>query len=119
MRVFRALALTVLVSLLPLALGGDRAASFVQVLRPSVHALDFLLEAGIVCGTFDGKYSCKFVPGGAQHGKNAPPVPAATPEPAPTRPASNTRHTRPEARGALKRLPGERPTRPAQPVSME
>jgi hypothetical protein len=91
MRVFRALALTVLVSLLPLALGGDRAASFVQVLRPSVHALDFLLEAGIVCGTFDGKYSCKFVPGGAQHGKNAPPVPAATPEPAPD--ATGEQHT--------------------------
>jgi hypothetical protein len=56
MRVFWAFALTALVSLLPLALGGDRA------------------EAGIVCGMFDGKFSCRSESkAGAQFGKNVTP----------------------------------------------
>lgn len=56
MRLLCAFALTVLVSLLPLALGGDRA------------------EAGIVCGTFDGKFSCRSESkAGPQFGKNATP----------------------------------------------
>jgi hypothetical protein len=56
MRLFCAFALTVLVSLLPLVLGGDRA------------------EAGIVCGTFDGKFSCRSESkAGPQFGKNATP----------------------------------------------
>jgi hypothetical protein len=89
MRLFWAFALTVLVSLLPMALGGDRA------------------EAGIVCGTFDGKYACKFVPGGAQHGKNAPP--AATPEPAPD--ATGEQYTTPPAAGtwSTEATPGRAP----------
>jgi hypothetical protein len=58
MRLLCALALTVLVSLLPLALGGDRA------------------EAGIVCGMFDGKFSCRSESkSGAQFGKLPPRAP--------------------------------------------
>ena len=80
MRLFCAFALTVLVSLLPLALGGDRA------------------EAGIVCGTFDGKFSCRSdSKAGTQHGKNAPAVPTATPEPAPD--ATGEQYTTPPAAG--------------------
>ena len=51
-----AFVLTALLSLLPLAFGGDNA------------------SAGIVCGTFDGKFSCRSESkAGAQFGKNASP----------------------------------------------
>ena len=56
MRLLCAFMLAAFVSLLPSALGGEGAA------------------AKIVCGTFDGKFSCKNVSGpGAQFGKNATP----------------------------------------------
>ncbi len=56
MRLLCAFVLAAFVSLLPLALGGDRA------------------EAGIVCGMFDGKFSCRSESrAGAQFGKNATP----------------------------------------------
>lgn len=70
-------------ALLPLALGGDRAASFGPTVKPGVRALDLLRQAGIECGTFDGQYTCRYVRGGTQHGKNAPIVPAPRSEPTP------------------------------------
>lgn len=56
MRLLCAFVLAAFLSLLPLALGGDRAA------------------AKIVCGMFDGKFGCRNESGaGAQFGKNATP----------------------------------------------
>jgi hypothetical protein len=70
--------------LLPLSFGGDRAASFGSIARPEVGALDLLRQAGIECGTFEGQYTCRFVRGGQQFGKNAPTVaPAPSTQPAP------------------------------------
>jgi hypothetical protein len=43
-----------------------------------------LRQAGFECGTFDGQYTCRFVPGGQQVGKNAPIAPGpARQDPAP------------------------------------
>src|SRR6476619_7530204 len=50
-----------LLAVLPLALGGDRAAAIFS------------------CGMFDGKFQCRASQGGAPHGKNA--VPGETPSP--------------------------------------
>ena len=56
MRLLCAFVLAAFLSVLPLALGGDNA------------------SAGIVCGTFDGKFSCRSESkAGAQFGKNATP----------------------------------------------
>ena len=56
MRLLCGFVLAACLSLLPLALGGDNA------------------SAGIVCGTFDGKFSCRSdSKAGAQFGKNATP----------------------------------------------
>jgi len=56
MRLLCAIVLVAFLSLLPLAFGGDNA------------------SAGIVCGMFDGKFSCRNDPkAGAQFGKNATP----------------------------------------------
>jgi hypothetical protein len=55
MHLFRDSVLAGLLCVLPLALGGDRAA------------------AAFACGMFDGKFQCKAAPGGVAHGKNATP----------------------------------------------
>jgi hypothetical protein len=55
MRLLWALVLAACLSLLPLALGGE------------------ILKAMVVCGTFDGKFSCKSSLGGVPRGKNALP----------------------------------------------
>jgi hypothetical protein len=73
------------VFLLPLVFGGGKAASFGPAAKPDVGALDLLRQAGIECGTFEGQYTCRFVRGGQQFGKNAPmvaPPPSAQPAPA-------------------------------------
>jgi hypothetical protein len=55
------------------ALGGDRAASFTQLARLSpVTAQALLYDAAYECGMFDGKFSCRYVPGGPLRGKSAP-----------------------------------------------
>jgi hypothetical protein len=51
--------------LLPLALGGDRAAAIFS------------------CGMFDGKFECRATQGGVAHGKNAAPGERESPEEAP------------------------------------
>lgn len=75
MRLLCAFVLAAFLSLLPSTFGGDRAAAFVQVVRPSsVHERELILEAKIVCGMFDGKFGCKNAPGaGPQFGNNAIP----------------------------------------------
>src|SRR3989337_253437 len=74
MRLLCAFVLAAFLSVLPFALGGDRAAALVQFISlPSVSERQLVLEAKIVCGTFDGKFGCKNAPGGAQFGKNATP----------------------------------------------
>jgi hypothetical protein len=55
MRLFRDSVLAVLLCVLPLTVGGDRAV------------------AAFACGMFDGKFQCKAAPGGVAHGKNATP----------------------------------------------
>jgi hypothetical protein len=65
--------------LLSLTFGGDRAAAVSPTLKPEYRASDLLRRVAIECGTFDGQYTCRFVRGGAQHGKNAPVVQPATP----------------------------------------
>lgn len=55
MRLVCAFVLGALVWVLPLALGGDRAAAI------------------FACGMFDGKFQCKATQGGAVHGKSATP----------------------------------------------
>ena len=54
-----------LLAVLPLALGGDRAAAIFS------------------CGMFDGKFQCRATQGGATHGKNASPNETSRPEEAP------------------------------------
>lgn len=75
MRLLCAFVLAAFLSLLPSTFGGNRAAAFVQVVRPSyVHERELILEAKIVCGNFDGKFGCKSDPGaGTQFGKGATP----------------------------------------------
>jgi hypothetical protein len=92
------LLLAAFVSLLSLVFRDGRAAPFIPPDRPQLQALDLLREVGIECGTFDGQYTCRHVPGGRQFGKNAGPNPAtgksapdsATPEPYTAPPASGT-----------------------------
>lgn len=70
--------------LLPLTFGGGRAVSHVQVVGKPAIAPQLFHQAGIECGTFDGEYTCRYVRGGRQFGKNAPPVPnAVSQEPVP------------------------------------
>jgi hypothetical protein len=75
--------LAAFLSVLPLALGGDRAASLVQFIRPSsVSERQLVLEAKFLCGMFDGKFGCKNAPGVVEHGKNAiPGAPEETDQP--------------------------------------
>jgi hypothetical protein len=98
MRLLRAVALVSSICPLPLALPGGGAAALEHVSRPSLASGSRLvLEAGFVCGTFDGHFTCKSDPGVVQqHGKNAGPGPSvrspddtpdsvtAAPAPAPT-----------------------------------
>jgi hypothetical protein len=68
---------------------GVEAASFGPAMQPEARSLDLLRRVAIECGTFEGQYTCRFVRGGAQHGKNAPPVqpaPPPTPESTPADP---------------------------------
>jgi hypothetical protein len=81
--------LAVLVAALPLTFGGDRAASFGPTAKPEVSAIDLLHRAGIECGTFEGQYTCRYVRGGQQFGKNAPTVaPGPGAQPAPSDPSN-------------------------------
>src|ERR1700745_495825 len=54
-----------LLAVLPLAIGGDRAAAIFS------------------CGMFDGKFECRATQGGVAHGKNAAPGERESPEEAP------------------------------------
>jgi hypothetical protein len=60
---------------LPLALGGEGAEAVAQFIRPSSESeRQLVLEAKFVCGMSDGKFGCKYVPGGVvEHGKSATP----------------------------------------------
>lgn len=74
MRLLCAFVLAAFLSVLSLALGGDRAAALVRFSPPaSLSEPQLVLKAKIVCGMFDGKFGCKTAPGGAQYGKNAVP----------------------------------------------
>jgi hypothetical protein len=74
MRLSSALLLAAFLSLLGLALGGDRPAAGAQIIRPSPLSQPQLVhKAMFVCGTFDGKFQCKNSPGGVARGKNATP----------------------------------------------
>jgi hypothetical protein len=87
MRWRRVSIIAALVVLLPLTCGGDRAASFGPTMRPESRAFDLLHLAAIECGTFEGQYTCRFVRGGQQFGKNAPTVaPPPNAQPAPSYP---------------------------------
>jgi hypothetical protein len=83
MRLRCAFVLAAFLSVLPLALGGDRAASLVQSIRPSsLSERQLVLEAKFLCGMFDGSFACKNVPGAVMHGKNAAPgAPEETDQP--------------------------------------
>ena len=57
----------------PSALGGEGAA-VAQFMWPSSESeRQLVLEATFICGMSDGKFGCKQVPGGVEHGKNATP----------------------------------------------
>jgi hypothetical protein len=72
MRLPCAFVLATFLWVLPSALGGDRAAAFAQLIRPSAPAR--VLEAKLLCGMFDGSFTCKVAPGiVAPHGKNVIP----------------------------------------------
>jgi hypothetical protein len=54
--------------------GGEGASALAQIIRPSsMPERQLLLEATFVCGTFDGKFGCRSVPGAVIRGKNATP----------------------------------------------
>ncbi len=54
--------------------GGEGASAIAQIIRPSsMPERQLLLEATFVCGTFDGKFGCRSVPGAVMRGKNATP----------------------------------------------
>lgn len=75
MRVLCAFGLAACLSVLASALAADRAAALVRFIPPpSAPHPQLVLEAGIVCGTFDGHFTCKNDSGAAaQFGKNASP----------------------------------------------
>jgi hypothetical protein len=89
MRLLCAFVLAPSLWVLPIVPGGERATALAQPIGPpSESAQKLLLEAGYICGTFDGKFGCKFVPGSMDHGKNAIPgvenkLPDVPPEGAP------------------------------------
>jgi len=59
---------------LPAALRADRAAALMQITGPSPSSgPQLVLPVMLVCGVFDGKFSCKNNLGGVPHGKNAIP----------------------------------------------
>jgi hypothetical protein len=100
MRRYCALVLACSLWVLPSALGGEGAVAVAQFARPSSER-QLVLEAKFICGMSDGKFGCKQVPGGVEHGKNAtpgvndmnPPDDAPegiTGEPDATAPAGNT-----------------------------
>jgi hypothetical protein len=73
-----------LLFVLSLAFGGDGSAAgaqFVQLVPAPERQL--VIEAKVICGTFDGKWGCKHSPGGATFGKNATPGTRATPDDSP------------------------------------
>lgn len=80
MRLVCAFMLAGLLSLLPLALGGERA------------------SAGFECGMFDGRFQCRAAPSGEQHGKNAGQSPQTdNPDVAPAGMAAEPNATAPAA----------------------
>jgi hypothetical protein len=74
MRLLCAFVFTSCFWVLPSALGAGRAAALVQItgLSPS-SGPQLVLPVMMVCGVFDGKFSCKNNLGGVPHGKNAIP----------------------------------------------
>jgi hypothetical protein len=83
MRLLCAFVLACSLWLLPSALGGAGTTAVAHIIRPpSMPEWHLVLDAGLVCGTFDGKWGCRSATGGVQHGKNAIPG-VQTPEIAP------------------------------------
>jgi hypothetical protein len=86
MRLLCAFVLAAFSWVLPLALGGDGAVALVQCNRPSsASEPQLVLEAGMICGMFDGRFTCKTGASVPAQGKNAIPgarseIPEEAPE---------------------------------------
>jgi hypothetical protein len=74
MRLFCIVLLAACLCVLSVMLDGARLAALAQVILPSsLSGSQLVLDAKIVCGTFDGKFGCRNIPGTIERGKNAIP----------------------------------------------
>jgi hypothetical protein len=78
----------VLMALLGVACGSGAQAQVLKQTQPPSAAAQ-VLQVKFVCGTFDGSWSCKRVPGGIQHGKGALSGPIGEPDAARAAPETN------------------------------
>jgi hypothetical protein len=97
MRLLCAFVLACSLCLLSGVLGGEGATAVAQFVRPApMPEPHLVLDAGWVCGTFDGKWGCRSATGGVQRGKNAiPGVDDKTPDMVPSEAVQPGEHSCP------------------------
>ena len=78
-----------LAALLGAIFAGAQAHVLKPIQPPSAAPEEGVLRVKFVCGTFEGKWGCKRVPGGFEHGKGAATGPIGEPSPAKTAPETN------------------------------
>lgn len=91
----------VLTVLLGVACGGAEAHLLKAIQPPPAPPPQHILQAKFVCGTVDGKWGCRRVPGGIQHGKGSLSGPIGAPSSAQDAPEQNWQGPASEACGSV------------------